>query len=236
MQTIGTGWRAFQIDNCAAPTTDLAPIPISGYTSSYANDVNIHRDVVGDLSGPGRLSRAFYAYGGQMLDLAMPASYGFSFSTASAINDTDRSIVGTTGAGSYIRWPTVWRRRQQSYVGFNPREVHTGLPGVHGTVEVPVLSMAFEYEPLLLPKLSGASGGYAYDINNPGWIVGLMQFYAGGARAFLSDGAKTYDLNDLVLNLSGWVLYRANAINDRMEIAGIGRFGGRDRAFKLVPR
>ena len=44
------------------------------------------------------------------------------------------------------------------------------------------------------------------------------------------------DLNSLIDPASGWVVTRANAINDRGQITGVGRFnGGFEVAVLLTP-
>jgi probable HAF family extracellular repeat protein len=45
-----------------------------------------------------------------------------------------------------------------------------------------------------------------------------------------------FDLNDLLLNASGWTLTEAAAINDNGQIVGLGRNGlGQTEAFLLTP-
>ena len=63
-------------------------------------------------------------------------------------------------------------------------------------------------------------------INAPGQIVG-------GSR--LWQNARQYSLNRLIPSGSGWKKLQANAINSRGQIAGMGLFRGKSRAFLMTP-
>jgi hypothetical protein len=58
----------------------------------------------------------------------------------------------------------------------------------------------------------------------------------GGGRAFLWEGGVMRDLNALIPEGSGWRLVRAQAINERGQITGLGILNGEFRAFLLTPR
>lgn len=77
----------------------------------------------------------------------------------------------------------------------------------------------------------------AKDVNNSGRIVG----WSGGngtplQRAVMWVNRRLVDLNTRIPRRSGWVLLRANAINEEGQIVGEGRFNGRHRAFLLTPQ
>lgn len=80
----------------------------------------------------------------------------------------------------------------------------------------------------------GTLGGNcaAYDINDPGLIVGLCGF---PGRAFLYFDGSMIDLNTVVTHGAGWNLQNANAINNNGQIVGSGIFNGQQRAFLLTP-
>lgn len=73
---------------------------------------------------------------------------------------------------------------------------------------------------------------FAWDINNLGVIVGHTN-NLGTHRAYVWQNGVTTDLNSLLPSNSGWVLERANAINDYNCITGWGRYRGEQRAFVM---
>ena len=78
----------------------------------------------------------------------------------------------------------------------------------------------------------------ALAINNSGQIVGFSSpsfFSSEGERAFVVSGGVMQDLNNLIPLNSGWVLTRANAINNAGQIVGTGVLNGQPRAFMLTP-
>ncbi|MHC4177250.1 MAG: PEP-CTERM sorting domain-containing protein [Planctomycetota bacterium] len=65
------------------------------------------------------------------------------------------------------------------------------------------------------------------------WIAGDVAHHA-----FLYDGSRMWDLNDLIDPESGWVLREARGINDAGWIAGWGYDSGEPRVrrgFLLIP-
>ncbi|WP_229075899.1 PKD domain-containing protein [Actinoplanes sp. DH11] len=77
-------------------------------------------------------------------------------------------------------------------------------------------------------------GGTAAGINNAGTAVGMIRV-PGGQHAAMFENGGTTDLNTLIPADSGWTLTDARAINDRGQIAGVGRPAGAevDHAFLL---
>jgi uncharacterized repeat protein (TIGR01451 family) len=63
--------------------------------------------------------------------------------------------------------------------------------------------------------------GIAWGVNNMGQVVGES-----GGHAFLYSNGVLSDLNTLIPANSGWVLTRANAINNKGEIVGEGTYKG----------
>ena len=81
----------------------------------------------------------------------------------------------------------------------------------------------------------GGIASAAVDINSDDQVVGTASLAAGQSHAFVWQGGVMTDLNTLLPPGGGWVLTRANAINDRGEIAGTGTLNGIAHAFLLSP-
>jgi probable HAF family extracellular repeat protein len=79
---------------------------------------------------------------------------------------------------------------------------------------------------------------YGYGINSSGTVVGTSDAAPNGWHAVIwQKGANGYsiaDLNSLIPTGSGWVLTRANAINDSGAIVGTGVLNGQTHAFLLT--
>jgi probable HAF family extracellular repeat protein len=79
--------------------------------------------------------------------------------------------------------------------------------------------------------LGGSDFSAAFGINDSGQVVGY-----GSLGAFLWDeDFGMMNLNDLVVDLTGWHLNYAFAINDSGLIVGSGSYNGGGRAFLLTP-
>lgn len=89
-----------------------------------------------------------------------------------------------------------------------------------------------------MTDLGHLGGGYsiAHAVNNNAEVVGYSTIAGGARRAFrwTKDGGMK-DLNSLLPEGSGWVLYEASDINDRGQIVGSGIHNGKNRAFRLTP-
>ena len=84
----------------------------------------------------------------------------------------------------------------------------------------------------------GAFGGLtstAFDLNAMGQIVGGATFSNGEARAFLYDELRGMQNLNALLSNPEWILFEAQSINERGQIAGIGFLNGSFRLFILTP-
>lgn len=99
---------------------------------------------------------------------------------------------------------------------------------------------AFSYSGGTVTDLGTLGGHYSYGlaINNSNVIVGgsftdsLDSVY----HAFICANGTILDLNQMLDKTgAGWTLVEARAINDAGQIAGVGVYGGSNRAFRLTP-
>lgn len=89
-----------------------------------------------------------------------------------------------------------------------------------------------------LPLPPGFTTGMALDVDELDRAVGTTEGYLvdpDPVRALLWENGEVHDLNDLIPPDTGWVLERAEGINDRGQIVGFGRLNGVRRIFLLGP-
>ena len=191
---------------------------LSAGIRSVAYGINDAGDVVGastvelDDTQPAA-EHAVLWRGGRAVDLGTIAG---SYSAATAIGATGR-IVGVSTTG-----------RQQRPFG----------PGTHAAL------WDGRTPPVDLGTLGTGERSQATAVNAAGAIVGssatteeLPVGEIGQEHACLwEEGDRTpQDLNDLIAAGGGWVLERANGINDAGQIVGVGYLMGKPRAFLLEP-
>lgn len=70
----------------------------------------------------------------------------------------------------------------------------------------------------------GGTRGDALSINESGQIVGFSNLASEVAHGTLWQEGQLFDLNNLVINGTGWVLNQATGINGRGQIIGFGTF------------
>ena len=196
---------------------DVFRVPtLPGYESNTAYAVNNLGQVVGAVRGRWdvaaneyRTARAFLWHRtGKVEDLGtLPAA---EHSEALAVNDAGQ-VVGRAGVlacgPKYCGWIGSRGFLWQRDVGM----IDLGGLGLGPSVHV-----------------------VAHGINARGDVVG-----AADGRAFLYTGGVNGTMKDLasqVINLDGWYLKAATAINERGQIVGYGEIDGETRAFLLKPR
>lgn len=81
----------------------------------------------------------------------------------------------------------------------------------------------------------GGDEAEAASINDHGDIVGASKDNLGTYRAFIYRDGEIIDLNTMIPSKSGWILERANSINNLGQIVGAGNYKGNSKAFILTP-
>jgi probable HAF family extracellular repeat protein len=223
--------------------TDLGTL---GGNGSVAGGINNHDWVVGSADRLIGLRYAFLYDGVRMRDLG---TLGGRDSSGSGINAAGQA-VGTSPLDQMVPHAFLYSDGAMTDLGaFDGGIVSYGaaindLGEVVGeaalSVDPPVLHHAFLFSDGQMNDL-GALPGFpnssAYGLNNTGDVVGSCDGTAPPVEhAFLYSGGTMADLNDLIPGNSGWVLTRANAINNAAQIVGYGTNpDGLRHAFLLTP-
>lgn len=207
-----------------------------------ASDVHATGGIVGAATTSGGGQHAFRQVAGTMTDLG---TLGGPHSVAQGVNASGL-VVGISytadGRERAVLWDAAGTIRDLGVLGGSPgRSVALSLNDAGVVVgfssDRTGATRAFVHDGSTmrdlgaLPVRRGTSYAYAHDINNRGQVVGFSLDHA-----VLWQSGKVIDLNTQVGKGSGWVLRRAQGINEAGWIVGYGTTQGNDRAFLLVPR
>lgn len=210
----------------------VSQLPALGGQSAYAMAINGQGQAVGYSDNNPSTSvlnyrATLWTSSGTAVDLgAMP---GDNDSRAYAINDLGQAACisrPSTGAG-YGQDLFLSSNGTIRSVIPNCGDATVGDINNRGQI-VGGYGGAFLWDNGVLTSLGslGSGSSAARAINEAGQIVGQS-----AGNAFLYDGGVMYNLNNLVDDLSGWVLTVADDINENGQIAGWGNRG----AFLLTP-
>jgi probable HAF family extracellular repeat protein len=224
-----------------------------GGNQSYAHDKNNRGQVVGgryvkDVRG----CKAFLYKDGMMKNLG---TLGGSNSNAESINENGQ-IVGdsTIGESNFIFHAFLYEDGKMKDLG-TLGGTNSFAYGINNNGQVVGISYtdesymlhahAFLYEDGTMKDLGTLGGVHsrAYAINDKGYVVGSSDTIGDedtkgtpdAVRAFLYDGTKMKDLNDLLPKGSGWVLHYAYDINSSGQIVGRGTINGKTSLYLMTP-
>ena len=211
------------------------------YGDSWAYALNNSGQVVGATASSTGWPHAFLWDDGVMNDLG---TLGRHQSVAMGINDLGQ-VVGQADTseateGQAFLWENGVMRELGVYAGLEHSAAHdiNDSGQIVGTARKVWSSLhaalwedgALEY--LDAPDTYDSS---AWGINALGQVVGWMLRPPTDNEAVLWQDGVMYRLESLVPSDSGWLLTRAESINDRGQIVGNGLHNGLTRAFLLTP-
>jgi probable HAF family extracellular repeat protein len=244
------GSRAFSWDNGQLMALD----PLPGGTTSYAYGINDRGQIVGTSDvpdGSGTIShyRAAVLWSDGGVVLLPPKPTYHTIYTAAGINENGEIAGWEYYIGSSLNSTAVlWTGGKMEALprGGTSQTIITGPQDQANAINDLGLIVG-EYEqrpdgtPVSLaviwenkqPRTLG--GGKALAINNAGLIVGARKDRGTDRAQLWKDGAQR-DLNELIAADGGWLLLRANGINEAGQIVGAGMLNGQTRAFLLTPR
>ena len=228
-QVVGaSGTMPFLYSNGQMTSLDLLPGADHGVAFAINNG--------GQAVGYSRGSTGSYAMlwsNGQMTSFGMPGD----LTGATDINDSGEVVGGSAfrGAFLYSNGQITWLGTMIALVAINNGSQAVGAGGPNNTAQAVLYSNG---QMTSLGTLPGDTTSLARNINNEGQVVGvseLLNNQNNPERAFLYSSGTMYDLNDLIVDGSGWTLETAWDINDSSQIIGNGTFNNQSHSFLLTP-
>jgi probable HAF family extracellular repeat protein len=228
--------RAFLYDG--GTMRDLGTL---GGHNSVAYGINSHGHVVGaaqiaggvrEYWGHDAYTRPFLYDGTTMQDLGtVGGQWGYAF----GINDAGQVAGRAASLHAFLYDRHGMRRLGYLFSTFQGRAINEAGQLAYQAL---IFGPSGWLDPETQPVLMGVSTG----INNLGHVVGWTRArppvegeIEPPRRALLFQSDETLDLNRFVGPSVDWVLEEASAINERGQIAGVGRLNGQPRAFLMTP-
>jgi probable HAF family extracellular repeat protein len=229
---------------------ELIDIGDLGGGSAYGEAINDSGQVVGTSATPTLDSEPFLYSDGKMIGLGNLGS-NTGWSTARGINNSG-VVVGSSWTAEDVLHAFAWSNGTMTDLGtlggvygqawaINDAGQITGVAYLaNGAEHAFITTVGGTMKDLgVLAFINnnpryGFSWGYA--INGSGEVVGQASTSTDAYHAFVYDGKKMRDLNDLIPP-SKWVMFEARAINDAGQIVCTGMdSAGNQHAFLLTPQ
>jgi len=215
-----------------------------GGEMAYGKAINSFGQIVGAYKPSGSGMRAFIYSDGSFQDLGLLGTTGYSVATA--INSHGKVAGQSTGIGGVDRafYYDGSKMQDLGTLGFEPssrRSYGTDINDA-GHVVGSAHNSGYRYRAFLwdgnqmndLGSLGDSSTAYA--INSADVVVGSFELSdMVTEHAFVHDGTQMLDLNDLLIDGTGWVLTKAIDINSNGWIVGYGDLDGEQHSFLLTP-
>ena len=203
------------------------------------NAINDLTQIVGKSSG----NSAFIWENGLLFDLG---TFGGIASTAKGINNIGQVIGYYTYEDNFETYYNafLWHNGQMTELGNlgidSRAEEINDLSQIVGNSRVQLTydyGHAFLWENGIMQDLGTLSGldSRANSINDSSQIVGFSGVSFLFYHACIWYEGSVYDLNNLIPENSGWLLWEARDINNKGEIVGWGIYNEQPRAFLLRP-
>lgn len=218
-----------------------------GGNESYASAVNKRQVIVGysTLAGNETMTHAFLSRGGAgMQDLGVPAGFPSSFAV-SVNDDSDMVVLGISADrqsyGTFMLSDGVWTNIGGLGGGITVGQKINNLGQIVGfshLTTIPGEYHAFLYNDGVMVDLGSLSSGQssvASSLNDRGAIVGYSGTVNNAAEGFLHTDGVMWNLNDLLVEGSGWTVLYAFDINNAGEIVGRAERNGEIHGVLLTP-
>lgn len=208
---------------------------IAGASYAHAEAINDNGQVAGASD-----AHAVMWQDGQLF--VLPSLSSESSSIALGINASG-SIAGISYSGGYRPRALVWQDGQMQHLSSGPYSYAGALDisdnnTVAGYVDkggnIDQAARWDDGQLTLLDDLPGTFGARAYGVNIGGLVVGAS-YMSGSSMATLWEGTQALPLQSLLIDASGWDLWRAVDINAAGQIIGSGTFNGEAVSFLLTP-
>lgn len=229
-QVVGaSGTMPFLYSNGQMTSLGLLPGADYGAASAINN--------AGQAVGYSRDSTGSYAIlwsNGQMTSFGMPGD----LTEPADINDSGEVVGGSAHRGAFLyrNGQITWLVTTIALVAINNGGQAVGrADGPNNAAQAVLYSNG---QMTSLGALPGDTTSLARNINDEGQVVGvseLLNNQNNPERAFLYSSGTMYDLNDLVVDGSGWTLETAQDINDSGQIIGSGTLNNQSHSFLLTP-
>jgi len=211
---------------------------------AYGQAINASGQIVGAYKPSGSGMKAFFYSNGYFKDLGLLGTTGYSIATA--INSHGKITGQSTGISGVDRafYYDGSTMHDLGTLGFEPssrRSYGTDINDA-GHVVGWAHDLSYRYRAFLwdgnqmndIGSLGVSSRAYA--INSADVVVGSFALNSTGTEhAFVHDGTQMLDLNDLLIDGTGWVLTEAIDINSNGWIVGYGDLDGVQHCFLLTP-
>jgi len=208
-----------------------------------ASAINNQRQVVGyddDVETP--VAYVWQAGSKTVLGQLPESSYAFDLNDASQI--VGQAAVEVSGAdlpeAHAVRWIGTTMTDLGTLGGTTSAAFGINTTGtIVGSAETAdSATHAFVWQSGTMTDLGTLGGTYssATAINDQGVVVGTASLANDASRAFVWQSGVMTDLNGAIPDATGWVLERADDINNVGQIVGTGKHNGATRAFLLTPK
>ena len=233
--------RAFRYHD-GTGVEDIAPLPGGSMTIGYA--INTDGDVVGYGDSPAGIVPFVASPGGGTV--ALP-TLGGTFAFACGINDAKQIVGSSYVAGNVQQHAFRIDPGQPLPLELGGFDGPSGFSGacaidaagrIGGQASDAAVNRAFRFANGALTNLDVfASSGSNVEAIAEGTSVGWFMTPADGTqRAFVNtDAGGSSDLNTLVDDAAGWVLFQAKGVNAAGVIVGEGAFNSAPAVFRLTP-